>query len=150
MHIQTEIMKGQFELTVKDLKRARIEKEMDLLILPLKNIFRQIDSIGVDNNWWGLYVYYRRQAMDPIAYDRFNYAVQSIDQNKYLAPKNLYPLVDEFVIRLMDMKRSDDAQHKEPLIKATKDLYYEEDRKGGLVEERFLELTAELQALETT
>ena len=48
------------------------------------------------------------------------------------------------------MKGNRDAQHKELLIKATKDLYYKEDSEGGLVEERSQELTAELRTLEIT
>lgn len=86
---------------------------MDLLILPLKAICQHIDSRGID--WWGLYTHFRSQARDPAGYDKFNYAVQSIDQNKYLAPKKLYPFIEEFVTRLIDMKRGDDAQHKELL-----------------------------------
>ena len=115
MQSQTQLTRSQYELAVNALKRERIEKEMDLLILPLKTIYLQIDSRGIDSEWWGWYTHHRRQATDPDAYDKFNFAVQSIDQNKHIAPKDLYPFIDEFIARLRDMKRSDDRHHIELL-----------------------------------
>ena len=52
-----------------------------------------------------MYTHNRRQSTDHVAYDRFNRAVDSIDQNKYLAPRNFYPFVDEFIIRLNEVKK---------------------------------------------
>lgn len=147
---QTDVMKGQFDLATKGIKRDIIEKEIDLLILPLKIIYSEIDSKGIDKDWWALYTQHRMKNANPDAYTKFDHAVYSVDQNKYLAPKNLYPLIEDFITRLKNMKKSDgdNTEHKEALNKATKELYYKGNRKGGLVEERHQELTTELQALE--
>jgi hypothetical protein len=143
MRRQNDTMEKQFSLTDKKIKRDRISKEMDLLILPLETIKREIESIGIDKNWWRLQ-YKTVTETNPTTADRFRNAVNSIAQNKYLAPRILYPLIDDFIVRLRDM-RQNDAEHQELLKKATENLYYGE---GGLVEQRYHELTIELQALD--
>jgi hypothetical protein len=149
MHSQTNTMKNQFALMVKSVRRDRITKEMELLLLPLKIIYKEIDSRGVDN-WYGVYTgYYKRTSTDRYTAEKFVSTIDSVDLNKYLAPGNLYPLIDEFINRLKDLKRNDDAEHRTKVMIATDNLFYVGVLNGGLVEERYHDLTAELQELDT-
>lgn len=148
MHKQTETMEKQFTLTDKNIKRDRIIKELDLLILPLKAIYRRIESKGINTEWWDLYTTQRGATQHPVDRAKFESEVDIVDQNKYLATRDLYSLIERFIIQLRDMKRNNDDQHQELLKKATEDLYYREKANGGYVEARFEELTTELQALD--
>jgi hypothetical protein len=59
-------MKSQFNLAAKNIKRDRIEKEIDLLILPLKTIFSQIDSRGIDKDFWK-FIHSQKESKQQIA-----------------------------------------------------------------------------------
>jgi hypothetical protein len=70
----------QFTLVAGNIKRDIITKEMDLLILPLKIIYREIDSRGVDKDWWNSYIgYFKRTPTDRIAAEKLVPAVDSAD-----------------------------------------------------------------------
>jgi len=149
MQKQTEFMKKQFDLANNMVKRDKIQKEIDLLIFPLMTISKEIDSKGIEGDWWWFQISNRGTAVDKDAFDRFHEAIYSIDHNKHLAPKKLLLLIDEFVIQLKYMKKSDNQnreQIKKDLIIATKNLYYKGDLPtDGLVKRRFDELNEELQ-----
>lgn len=143
MHRQADTMEKQFTLTAKSIKRDRITKEMDLLILPLRAIYKEIEFRGIDENWWA-WQYKTGTETNPSAADKFRNAVDSVDQNKYLAPRNLYPLIDDFIVQLRNMKKNDEVL-RGLLKRAAKNLYYND---GNLVEKRYQDLTTELQALD--
>lgn len=132
----------------RQIKRDRITKEMDLLILPLMAAFREIDSRGVDSKWWELYT---GPMTNPVAAQRFRDAINNIEQHKYLAPEKLRRLIDEFMLRLRDMERGNDSLNignfQPKLVRATNNLYYSVNVKGGLIEIRSYELTKELDSL---
>jgi hypothetical protein len=71
-------------------KRDRINREMDLLISPLRTTYHEIDSRGgSDGPWWELCFGPMRIKTDPAATQRFRDAIKSIDQYKHLAPEDL-------------------------------------------------------------
>jgi hypothetical protein len=135
----------------RQIKRDRITKEMDLLILPLLIAFREINSRGVESEWWNLYYSPMRTMTNPVAAQRFRDAVKSIEQYRYLAPEKLRRLIDEFLLRLRDMERGKDSGNigdfQQELVSSTKKLYYSINVEGGLVEQRSYELTKELDTL---
>lgn len=136
-------------------KRDRIAKEMDYLIVPLKDVYDAIDSQGgIDSKWWFLYTAQLGGPFSTIDKDReqareFRETIKKIEKYKYLAPEKLYNKIYTFLLRLNEMKRSQDAEFRECLRIATDDLFGKVKRgefyvKGGLVEERYYELTKEL------
>lgn len=133
-------------------KRDRINREMDLLILPLKTAYHEIDSRGgIDGLWWELCFGPMRTMTDPVAAQRFRNAVENIDRYRHLAPENLCRLIDEFLVRLNDVKRAKDSGDfgifQKSLAEATKGLYYNSNVEGGAVEYRYYELTKGLDTL---
>jgi len=156
VEIQTKLMERTLQYNTIESKREVITKEMDLLILPLMTIFKEIDLRGIDI-YWNLYTaYFKRNATDPKAAEKFVSTVDCVDQHKYLAPTKLYPLIEDFVAQLRYMKISDSAESQKVLRKATEKLYFKKSDSellgvaGGLVAERYYELTEELQALDTS
>lgn len=156
VEIQTSLMERTLQYNIIESKREVIIKEMDFLILPLMTIFKEIDLRGIDT-YWNLYIaYFKRNATDPIAAEKFASTVDCVDQHKYLAPTKLYPLIEDFVAMLRYMKISDSAESRELLREATKKLFFKKPDSelpglvGGLVAERYYELTRELQALNTS
>ena len=69
---------------------------MDLLILPLKTIYQEIDSKGIEGNWWKLILDLNFNHPDDA--NKFKSAVDIADQYKYLAPYRIYSLIDEFIL----------------------------------------------------
>jgi hypothetical protein len=120
---------------------------MDLLILPLKTIYQEIESKGIDGGWWDLYLGPMGTKTDKIAAEKFRDAVEKVDRYKFLAPEKLYPLIDKFILGLKDIRRSKDATFQQALVKATNNLYSGENVRGGLIERRYYELKKELDSL---
>jgi hypothetical protein len=56
-------------------KRDRITKEMDLLISPLRTVYHEIESRGIDSNWWELNFDIIHTQTDYIAAQRFMHAI---------------------------------------------------------------------------
>ena len=153
MRKQNDTREKQFTLMDKNIKYDRITKEMDLLILPLMTIYQREKSRGTSGKWWNWYSNIKTST-DPISEAKFRDAIDNVEQNRYLATKTMYPLIDKFILRLRDMKRSEDAEFQKLLQEATTDLYYKTKAgrellvDGGFVGERYYELAAELQALD--
>lgn len=124
---QTKTMEKQFDLMFKNIKRDRIAKEMNLLILPLKTIYQEIEFGGVKGDWWKYYNLLANPTNRMTA-ERFRNAVDVIDQNKYLASKELYPLIDNFIQALKYMKKDSDANYKIILENATTALFVSKKR----------------------
>jgi hypothetical protein len=128
-------------------KRDRLAREMESLILPLLKIYRELDSRGFNSDWWNLYITPLETQPDRVAAEKFREAIEKIDENKYLAPKELRRRINDFLLKLMDMKRSVQQGFLQELIAATKNLYEVDGVKGGFVERRAYELTKELDSL---
>lgn len=142
---------GSVMETQKQVKRDRISREIDYLIIPLKTAYQEIDSRGINGNWWELYLGPIRTKTDPVATEKFRDSVDSIDQYRYLAPENLRLLIDEFLLRLNDMRREEDALNlgdlQKSLVTSAKNLYYGNNMRGGPVEVRYYELSKEMEGL---
>jgi hypothetical protein len=148
MSKQADAMEKQFTLTTKNIKRDRITKEMNLLILPLKTIYREIESRGIKGDWWELYLPMPNPT-NSMAVEKFINAVDVVDQHKYLAPERLYPLIDDFIKQLKNIKTSSDVSSQEVLQGKTRALFESKnENKGGMVEERYNDITTEMRSLD--
>jgi len=150
---QTKTMEKQFDLMFKNIKRDRITKEMNFLILPLKTIYQEIEIRGVKGDWW---TYYNLKATrtNRMRAERFRNSVDVVDQNKYLASKELYPLIDNFIQALKCIRKNSDENYKVILENATNALFVSKTKtemfylNGGLVEERYNDITKKMQQLD--
>lgn len=145
-------------ITNKNLERIQLNKEMDCLIMPLKEIYNKYfehDSEEKFSRFWRMYLFrdfhVQHTPNNEDLYDakEVQRLIETIEKYKYLGPSDLRLKVDDFLLHLREMKRSTDYNFQRGLRDASKGLFgVKDDVKGGVVEWRYYEICEELDKLD--